>query len=234
MRSAEERETASTPGKRMATRRKPFWLTSFHRPRPNLLLGETFGEPGVFYKRRDGDASERRMEKMKTYLDVIGSPVGPVAFATNEEGALLGLRFRDGRRSASLEEELKREGFTLSRDDRTAAAREQLVEYFAGERRSFDLPVARRGSTFQEAVWEELSRIPFGETRTYGQVAQAIGRPGEAVEVGSSCAANPVLLVVPCHRVVGADGSLKGYAGGVPLKARLLAFEEENQEPLFA
>ena len=172
---------------------------------------------------------------MKAYLDEIGSPVGPVAFATNEEGALLGLRFRDGRRPASLEEELKRKGFTLSHDEgQTAAVREQLVEYFAGERRSFDLQVARRGSIFQEAVWEELSRIPFGETRTYGQVAQAIGWPGEAVEVGSSCAANPVLLVIPCHRVVGADGSLKGYAGGVPLKARLLAFEEENQEPLFA
>jgi methylated-DNA-[protein]-cysteine S-methyltransferase len=174
------------------------------------------------------------MEKMKAYLDEIWSPMGPVAFATNEERALLGLRFRDGRYPASLEKRLKREGFALARDeDRTAAAREQLVDYFAGERRSFDLPVARRGSDFQEAVWEELSRIPFGETRTYGQVAEAIGGTGNAVEVGSSCAANPVLLVVPCHRVVGADGSLKGYADGMPLKARLLAFEE-NQKPLFA
>jgi methylated-DNA-[protein]-cysteine S-methyltransferase len=189
----------------------------------------------VFYKRRDEDASERRIEKMNAYIDEIGSPMGLVAFATNEEGALLSLRFRDGRYPKTLEKRLKREGFALSRDeDRTAVAREQLVEYFAGERCSFDLPMVRRGSDFQEAVWEELSRIPFGETRTYGQVAEAIGRPGEAVEVGSSCAANPVLLVVPCHRVVGADGSLKGYAGGLPLKERLLAFEEESQKPLFA
>jgi methylated-DNA-[protein]-cysteine S-methyltransferase len=188
----------------------------------------------VFYKRRDGGTSERRMEKMNAYLDEIESPVGPVAFATNEEGALLGLRFRDGRYPEILEKELKREGFALSRDeDRTAAARGQLVEYFAGERRSFDLPVARKCSDFQEAVWEELSRIPFGETRTYGQVAEAIGGTGNAVEVGSACAANPVLLVVPCHRVVGADGSIKGYAGGMPLKARLLAFEA-NRKPLFA
>jgi methylated-DNA-[protein]-cysteine S-methyltransferase len=172
---------------------------------------------------------------MNAYIDEIDSPVGPVAFATNEDGALLGLRFRDGRRPASLEKGLRREGFALSRDeDRTTAAREQLVEYFAGERRSFDLPVVGRGSNFQEAVWEELSRIPFGETRTYGQVAEAIGGTGNAVEVGSACAANPVLLVVPCHRVVGADGSLKGYAGGMPLKARLLDFEEESQKPLFA
>jgi methylated-DNA-[protein]-cysteine S-methyltransferase len=188
----------------------------------------------VFYKRTDGDASERRMEKMKAYMDEVGSPVGDVAFATNEEGALLGLRFRDGRRPAALENGLKREGFALSRDeDRTATAREQLVEYFAGERRSFDLPVARRGTIFQEDVWEELSRIPFGETRTYGQVAEAIGWPGDAIEVGSACAANPVLLVVPCHRVVGADGSLKGYAGGISVKERLLDFEA-SQKPLFA
>ncbi len=172
---------------------------------------------------------------MKAYIDEVGSPVGDVAFATDEEGALLGLKFRDGRHSAALENGLKREGFGLSRDeDRTAAVREQLVEYFAGGRRSFDLPVARRGSDFQEAVWEELSRIPFGETRTYGQVAEAIGGTGNAMEVGSACAANPILLVVPCHRVMGADGSLKGYADGMPLKARLLAFEEESQKPLFA
>lgn len=171
---------------------------------------------------------------MNAFIDEICSPVGDVVFATNEEGALLGLSFRDGRRPASLENGLKREGFALSRgEDRTAAAREQLAEYFVGERRSFDLPVSRRGTIFQEDVWEELSRIPFGETRTYGQVAEAIGRPGEAIEVGSACAANPVLLVVPCHRVVGADGSLKGYAGGIPLKERLLDFES-SQKPLFA
>jgi methylated-DNA-[protein]-cysteine S-methyltransferase len=174
------------------------------------------------------------MKKMKAYLDEIGSPVGSVAFAANEEGALLGLRFRDSRGLTSFEDELKREGFARSRDeDRTAAAREQLVKYFAGERRSFVLPVARRGSEFQEAVWEKLSRIPFGQTRTYGQVTEAIGGTGNAVEVGSACAANPILLVVPCHRVVGADGSLKGYSGGLPLKERLLAFEA-SQKPLFA
>jgi methylated-DNA-[protein]-cysteine S-methyltransferase len=189
----------------------------------------------VFYMRRDGNASERRVKKMKAYLNETKSPLGLVAYATNEEGALLGLRFREDRRSASLEKGLKREGFALSRDeDRTAAAREQLVEYFAGERRSFDLSIARRGSNFQEAVWEELSRIPFGQTRTYGQVAEAIGGTVNAMEVGNSCAVNPILLVVPCHRVVGADGSLKGYADGIALKERLLAFEKENQKPLFA
>ncbi|MGH3088606.1 MAG: methylated-DNA--[protein]-cysteine S-methyltransferase [Rubrobacteraceae bacterium] len=168
---------------------------------------------------------------MNAYVADISSPVGAVAFATNEDGALLAARFRD---SGSLEKGLSREGFTLSRDrDRTRRARRQIVEYFAGERRSFDLPVARRGTIFQQAVWEELSRIPFGERRAYGEVAEAIGRPGEAVEVGKACAANHVLLVVPCHRVVGADGSLKGYADGMRIKERLLDLEA-SQKPLFA
>jgi methylated-DNA-[protein]-cysteine S-methyltransferase len=172
---------------------------------------------------------------MNAYLDEIGSPVGPVAFATDEEGALLGLRFRDGWRPRSLEKGLEREGFTLMCDeDLTSAVRAQLVEYFGGERHSFELPVAHRGTIFQGAVWEEISRIPYGETRTYGEVARALGWSGEAIEVGSACAANPVLLVVPCHRVVGADGSLKGYAGGVRLKEHLLDFEEESRKPTAA
>jgi methylated-DNA-[protein]-cysteine S-methyltransferase len=158
------------------------------------------------------------MEKMKAYLDEIGSPMGQIDFATDEAGSFLGLRFRVGRRSLSLEKELERAGFDLvARNAWTfmyaTGAREQLVEYFAGERRLFDLPVARKGSDFEEAVWEEISCIPFGETRTYGQVAEAVGGTGDAQE---------------------ADGSLKGYADGLPLKARLLAFEEENQKPLFA
>src|SRR5215217_2305827 len=113
------------------------------------------------------------MEKMKAYLDEIGS-------ATDEAGSFLGLRFREGRRSLSLEKELERAGFDLvARNAWTfmyaTGAREQLVGYFAGERRLFDLPVARKGSDFEEAVWEEISCVPFGETRTYGQVAETIG-----------------------------------------------------------
>ncbi len=171
---------------------------------------------------------------MRAFVGEIQSPLGPVAFATDENGALVGLRFRDGRGQSSLENGLKRGGFTLSHvEEPTTHTREQLSEYFGGERRSFDLPLAPGGSDFQEAVWDELSRIPFGETRTYGQVAEAVGGTGNAQEVGAACAANPVLLVIPCHRVLGADGSLKGYADGMPLKARLLDFEA-SQKPLFA
>jgi len=172
---------------------------------------------------------------MNAYLDEMESPMGPIALVMDETGALLGLRFRESRHPTILEDGLMREGFSFLRDEaRTAAARGQLAGYFAGERRSFNLPVARRGSDFQEAVRAELSRIPFGETRSYGQVSELIGGTGDARDVGVACAANPVLLVVPCHRVVGADGSLKGYADGMPLKARLLDFEEESQTPLLA
>jgi methylated-DNA-[protein]-cysteine S-methyltransferase len=195
---------------------------------------ETFCGPGVFYRYGEEGAtersSERRMENMRAYMDEIGSPMGQVDFATDEEGSFLGLRFRGGRYHETLEEELERAGFDLVAPGtgtfmRTTGAREQLVEYFAGERRSFDLEVARRGSDFEEAVWEEISRTPFGQTRTYGQVSEAIEGTASAVEVGKACVANPVLLVVPCHRVVGADGALKGYTGGTRLKKRLLVFE---------
>src|SRR5215218_9787351 len=125
---------------------------------------------------------------MNAYMDEIDSPRGQIDFATDVEGSFLGLRFRKSRNPENLEDELKRAGFDLVDRDvwtfmRTTGAREQLVEYFAGERRSFDLPVARKGSDFEEDVWEELSRIPFGETRTYGQVAETIGRQGQAIEV---------------------------------------------------
>jgi methylated-DNA-[protein]-cysteine S-methyltransferase len=166
---------------------------------------------------------------MNAYLHDIDSPLGPVVFATNDEGALIGLWFRDGRNPASLEQRLEREGFTLARNQpKTAATSEQLIQYFQGERRTFDLPVAQQGSAFQKAVWGELSRIPYGETRTYGEIAKAIHHPGKAVDVGAACAANAVLLVVPCHRVVGADGSLKGYAGGIWIKERLLTLEAKR------
>jgi methylated-DNA-[protein]-cysteine S-methyltransferase len=101
----------------------------------------------------------------------------------------------------------------------------QLDEYFAGARTAFDLPLAPRGTPFQRRVWEELARIPFGATVTYGELAARVGHPGAARAVGAAVARNPISIVVPCHRVVGADGTLTGYAGGVARKAYLLAHE---------
>lgn len=104
-------------------------------------------------------------------------------------------------------------------------ARDQLLEYCAGQRRDFDLPLSPRGTDFQTAVWSALRAIPYGETRTYGQIAAAIGRPKAVRAVGQANHCNPIAILIPCHRVVGANGSLTGYAGGLDLKKTLLDLE---------
>ncbi len=104
-------------------------------------------------------------------------------------------------------------------------AARQVRAYLAGQRREFDLPLAPRGTDFQRAVWEQVSAIPYGRTRTYGEIAAALGRPGSARAVGAAVGRNPIWLAIPCHRVVGKGGALTGYAGGLERKAFLLALE---------
>jgi methylated-DNA-[protein]-cysteine S-methyltransferase len=106
-----------------------------------------------------------------------------------------------------------------------ARARAQLTEYFAGTRHAFDLPVAPTGTPFQQRVWRALAAIPFGETRSYGALAAALGSPSGSRAVGAANARNPCPIVVPCHRVIGASGALTGYAGGMAAKRWLLAHE---------
>ncbi len=110
-------------------------------------------------------------------------------------------------------------------DPLLAEAARQLGEYFAGERHDFDLPVAPPGTPFQRRVWEELRRIPYGTTTTYGAIADAVGSPSAVRAVGAANGRNPVGIVVPCHRVVGSDGRLRGFGGGVERKEQLLALE---------
>ena len=102
---------------------------------------------------------------------------------------------------------------------------QELAEYFAGRRREFSVPLELRGSDYQRAVWREIARIPYGETITYTELARRAGSKGAARAAGAATGRNPVSIVVPCHRVVGTDGSLTGYAGGVDRKARLLKLE---------
>lgn len=108
------------------------------------------------------------------------------------------------------------------------AAIEQILEYLASERIHFDIPLDLRGTPFQRAVWDVLLEIPYGDSRSYADVARAIGRPTAQRAVGSANGSNPISLVVPCHRVIAADGSLGGYGGGPELKARLLAMERSK------
>jgi O-6-methylguanine DNA methyltransferase len=108
----------------------------------------------------------------------------------------------------------------------------QLRAYFAGQLRRFDLPLDMRGTDFQLRVWREVERIPYGETRSYLQMAEAIGAPRAVRAVGAANGANPIPIVVPCHRVIGASGKLVGYGGGLPLKKRLLELEGAMALPL--
>lgn len=107
-----------------------------------------------------------------------------------------------------------------------AAAARQLDEYFAGTRTHFDLPLRPRGTAFQQQVWQALLAIPFGETRSYADIAQAIGRPSACRAVGAANGRNPISIVTPCHRVIGRSGALTGFAGGLAAKQRLLALEQ--------
>lgn len=105
----------------------------------------------------------------------------------------------------------------------------QLEEYFAGERRRFELPLAPEGTAFQKKVWAALETIPYGETRSYGELAAMIGNPKAARAVGGANHKNPLSIVVPCHRVLGADGALTGYGGGLPMKAYLIKLEKMDR-----
>ncbi len=163
---------------------------------------------------------------MRAYVEEIESPAGPLVLAVNDAGALLWLQLADGNYERTVEQELEREGFEVGREpSRSARAREELMEYCAGTRQEFGLPLAVVGTEWQKAVWEALTRIPFGETRSYAEVAVMAGRPKAARAVGRANATNRLPVVVPCHRVIGADGSLSGFTGGTHLKTRLLDHE---------
>ena len=124
------------------------------------------------------------------------------------------------------------EGSRYGIDPITTEAARQLRAYFGGQLRRFDLPLDMRGTDFQLRVWRELERIPYGETRSYLQIAEAIGAPRAVRAVGAANGANPIPIVVPCHRVIGARGKLVGYGGGLPLKKRLLQLEGAMALPL--
>jgi methylated-DNA-[protein]-cysteine S-methyltransferase len=147
-----------------------------------------------------------------------GSPLGPLTLVA-EDGALAGLYMTEHRHRPGEETFGERDPEPL------AEAIHQLDQYFAGERTVFDLPLALHGTPFQREVWAALRDIPYGETVSYGQLADRIGRPAAVRAVGLANGRNPVSIVVPCHRVVGAKGGLTGYGGGIERKRRLLEME---------
>ena len=142
------------------------------------------------------------------------TPIGDLLLVGVEEG-LLQIHFRC---AAPPDDATKDER-------RFARVMRQLDEYFAGKRTTFDVPLAMRGTPFQLGVWRALQRIPYGETRTYAGIAQEIGRPSATRAVGAANGANPIPIIVPCHRVIGTNGSLTGFGGGIDVKRRLLELE---------
>lgn len=109
-------------------------------------------------------------------------------------------------------------------------AGKQLIEYLSGNRTGFDLPLAAKGTEFQKIIWDALRRIPYGQTRSYKQIAEMVGKPSACRAVGMANNKNPVLIITPCHRVVGADGKLVGYAAGLDIKEKLLEMERTHAE----
>jgi methylated-DNA-[protein]-cysteine S-methyltransferase len=151
-----------------------------------------------------------------SYLD---SPIGPLLLTCDGE-ALTGLYMEVSSRPRDLADWIEDPGA-----EPLPAAVRQLGEYFSGQRREFDLPLRMRGTDFQQRVWRSLTEIRYGETCSYGELAKRIGNPSASRAVGLANGRNPISIVVPCHRVIGADGSLTGYGGGLERKRWLLAHE---------
>jgi methylated-DNA-[protein]-cysteine S-methyltransferase len=147
------------------------------------------------------------------YWELVPSPLGAIIVTVDDGGSLIEIRLDGHARNGARDPR------------RCAAAYQQLTEYFAGERREFDLPLAPHGTPFQLKVWRALCAIPFGAVRTYGDVARAIGQPLARRAVGQANGRNPLPIVIPCHRVIAGDGTIGGYSSGLHVKHRLLAHE---------
>lgn len=197
--------------------------------RSEKYFGETRTAPGTKNSRSPKMKTIVEKEKKKAkppehavFSRKIASPVGPLVILCSKKG-LAALHFAHRIEKSTLPAE-------NPRDKILNQAEKELAEYFAGERSEFELPLDARGSKFQREVWRELSGIPFGETRTYGEIADRLGNPGAVRAVGTANGANPISIIVPCHRVIGKDGSLTGFGGGLEIKGKLLRHELKRTE----
>lgn len=160
----------------------------------------------------------------------ISTSIGDLTLAADDDGAITQVGF-GGEAGAGDNGQAAGSGDAAAGSTAAAAldaAATQLREYLAGERTAFDLPLRPHGNPFEQLVWAELARIPYGETTSYGEIARRIGHPGSARAVGRANGRNPIAIVLPCHRVIGSDGSLTGYGGGLDLKRALLTLEAET------
>jgi methylated-DNA-[protein]-cysteine S-methyltransferase len=159
------------------------------------------------------------------YYCYLSTPVGDLLLAGDDDALSL-VGFPKGKMRHDPESDW------IFNEKPFAAARQQLEEYFAGERKDFDLSLHLSGTEFQISVLEELQRIPYGETTSYGDIAERIGRPKAMRAVGAANGRNPIPVIIPCHRVIGSGGDLTGFGGGLDTKEALLRLEAENSESL--
>ncbi len=155
-----------------------------------------------------------------TKYTVYDGPKGPLLLAVDDDGRVVRLHFAHD--TLPIAPEWRED------PDALTPVSDQLDQYFAGARTDFDLDLAPQGTPFQLEVWEQLRAIPYGETISYGELAKRVGRPGGARAVGAANGQNPIAIIVPCHRVIGADGSLTGFGGGLPWKRWLLEREQSQ------
>jgi len=155
-----------------------------------------------------------REQADRRYFGAFITPIGKLTVIVDGQGVVKDVSFRDPDLTGIFPDDMA-----------IAPVRTQIEEYFAGQRRVFDLPLGPDGTPFQRAVWDGLLTIPFGQTLSYGQLAERVGRPGASRAVGAANGANPIPIIIPCHRVIGSDRTLTGFGGGVPVKAALLTLE---------
>lgn len=156
---------------------------------------------------------------MAHWAGSIPTPIGPMTAVVEDDGTLTRLNFADETDMLSRDPAIRWDAKAI------ADVARQIEEYFAGDRRVFQLPLRPAGRAFEQTVWSALLEIPYGQTVSYGAIARRIGQPGASRAVGRANNRNPIPIVIPCHRVIGADGSLVGYGGGLAIKTALLRLE---------
>lgn len=161
------------------------------------------------------------IEANATSYTTIESPIGPLLLVADDRG-LRSIEFVNGRRPVQADPEWN------DNPEPLGETIHQLRAYFAGKLEAFDLPLAPAGTPFQLTVWKRLCEIPYGETISYGELARRIGNPNASRAVGLANGSNPIPIVIPCHRVIGSNGKLTGYGGGLPIKEKLLALERRQ------
>ena len=171
---------------------------------------------------------ETSMTDTTTYWTMIDSPLGPLLLTADDRG-ISGVIM-----DADIDEQIEPSVGWVEDPAHFEEARHQLGEYFAGQRTEFDLPLSPTGTPFQREVWAALQTIPYGQVRSYGEIAAQIGRPGASRAVGLANGRNPIAVIVPCHRVIGASGALTGYGGGLHRKRLLLDLEAGLAQPALA